>query len=563
MSPATNPPIRNQAAERATVAAALCPQPPEQRAELLALVHPDDFYDHAWGELWTTITRLHQTVTPITVPTIRAHLNRTGAAARLTDHELTTLFLEGTTVAQATHARIVTHDAHRRRALLAIYDLTTRITDDTDWGDHLGHLAELHTHTLTGTNLGLIDLTTLDGTGPTPTLGEIEPDHHLFYPGAIHDLHGEPSVGKTWIALWAAVEALHNGQGAMLIDYEDTAATCRARLLALGATLDDLTRFRYVPGRAFTDADLHELRTIAAGLHGGPIIVDAVAPALAADGLDENSNTDVSNWTVRVLRPLARTGSPVIGLDHVGKAKQDRARGARGAGAKLAAIDGASYEILGQGFSRTQTGKLHIKIAKDRHGHVGAVGSIAADLEIAPGPDDTVIVTPSRPNSPITRDGRFRPTGIMAAISNWALEYGPDFEFQITTLTPRDGDRPVPGKTDNIRKAVMALLAEGHLSRRAGRRASEYHYRLERPFTDPEPEPTRPPRAPTPKSPPQEQDSHAPPRAPRLPPTRPPRAPEASNPVEFHAPHAPDPLRGAGRGGKNTDAAPQPDDDIF
>lgn len=560
MSPATTPP-HNPAAERATIAAALCPQPPDQRAELLALAKPADFYDHAFGELWATITRLHQTGTPITVPTLVAHLDRTGAAGRITDHDLQTLFLEGTTVAQATHARIVTHDAHRRRALVASYELAARITDDTDWGDNLGQLAELHTHTLTGSNLGIIDLTTLEDDGPTPTLGQITPEHHLFYPAAIHDLHGEPSVGKTWIALWAAVEALTEGRGAMLIDYEDTAATCRARLLALGATPDDLTRFRYVPGRAFTDAELHELRTVAAGLHGGPIIIDAVAPALAAEGLDENSNTDVSNWIVRVPRTLARTGSPTILLDHVGKQKQDRARGARGAGAKLAAIDGASYEILGQGFSRTQTGKLHVKIAKDRHGHVGAVGSIAADLEIAPGPDDTVQVTPSRPNSPITKDGRFRPTGIMAAISTWAHAHGPDFEFQITTLTPRDGDRPIPGKTDNIRKAVMALLAEGHLSRRAGRRASEYHYRLERPFTEPDTEPTRPSRAPLQIVTTDEEDSHAPPRAPHVPRTRPSRAPTAREPVGLHAPHAPAPLRGAERGAWNTDATPSTDDD--
>ena len=557
-------PPHNPTAERATIAAALCPQPPDQRAQLLALVNPTDFYDHAWGELWTTITRLHQTGTPITIPTIAAHLDRTGPAARITDHDLANLFLEGNTFAQNTHAEIVTHDAQRRRALTTTYELITRITENTDWGDHLGTLAELHTRTLAVSNLGIIDLTTLEDDGPIPTLGQITPDHHLFYPAAIHDLHGEPSVGKTWIALWAAVEALTAGHGAMLIDYEDTASTCRTRLLALGATHDDLARFRYIPGRAYTDADLHELRTIAAGLNGGPIILDAVAPALAADGLDENSNTDVSNWIVRVLRPLARTGSPVIALDHVGKAKQDRARGARGAGAKLAAIDGASYEILGQGFSRTQTGRLHIKIAKDRHGHVGAVGSIAADLEIAPGPDDEVIVTPSRPNSPITPDGRFRPTGLMTAISTWAQQHGPDFEFQITTLTPRDGDRPIPGKTDNIRKAVMALLAEGHLSRRAGRRASEYHYRLETPFTEPEPEPTRPSRAPAQNKAEQEQDSHAPPRAPHIPRTRPPRAPTPSDPVGPMASHAPAPLIGAERGAIETDATPNDqEDDIF
>lgn len=559
MSPATTPP-HNPAAERATIAAALCPQPSEQRAQLLALANPDDFYDHAWGELWTTITRLHQTGTPITVPTIAAHLNRHGAGGRITEHDLANLFLEGTTVAQDTHARIVTHDAHRRRALIATYDLAARITDDTPWGDDLGTLAELHTNTLTGSNLGLIDLTTLDDNGPTPTLGKIDPDRHLFYPAAIHDLHGEPSVGKTWIALWAAVEALHAGLGSMLIDYEDTASTCRSRLLALGTTLDELTRFRYVPGRAFTEAELHELRTIAAGLNGGPIIIDAVAPALAAEGLDENSNTDVSNWIVRVPRPLARTGSPVILLDHVGKQKQDRARGARGAGAKLAAIDGASYEITGQGFSRTQTGRLHVKVAKDRHGHVGAVGSIAADLEIAPGHDDAVIVTPSRPNSPITHDGQFRPTVIMDKISAWAESMGDGFEFTASDLNPRSGDRPIPGEKKTITAARDALVREGHLAVRMEGEGVKIRavYRLARPFTDdPGAKASAPPSRRTPDEP------FAPPRAAsrRLSAAD---APDSRrNPTERPAPFAPPPLEGRPAARVESVPTEYPDDDIF
>lgn len=563
MSPAATPPLQNPDAERAAVGAALCPQPPDDRARLLELATPTDFYDQALGVLWDTITRLHQNGTDITPATVIGHADPTLAGQRINKTLVNQLFLAGTTHAAHTHARIVAHDAGRRRALLATYELATRIQDDAPWGDHLGQLAELHTRSLTGSDLGIIDLTNLDTDGPVPTLGEITPTFHLFYPAAIHDLHGEPSVGKTWIALWAAVEALHHNQGAMFIDYEDTAATCRSRLIDLGATIDDLARFRYVPGRAFTDADLHELRTVAAGLDGGPIIIDAVAPALAAEGLDENSNTDVSNWIVRLPRQLARTGSPTILLDHVGKQKQDRARGARGAGAKLAAIDGASYEITGQGFSRTQIGKVHVKVAKDRHGHVGAVGSIAADLQIAPGPDDEVIVTPSRPDSPITKDGRFRPTHLMAAISTWAHDQGPDFEFQISTVTPRDGDRPIPGRTDNIRGAVAALHAEGHLSRRAGRRAGEYHYRLERPFTDPDPESTRPSRAPRENTPEPDHAPHAPPRAPHHPSTRPHAPQTPSDTVGLHAPHAPAPLEGAERGAWNTDAHPTDDDDIF
>lgn len=453
----------NSDAEHATVAAAIVPQPPEQRAALLATVDPGDFYDHTHGDLFATIRRLHDNGTPITIPTILDTIDRNGPGRNITRQTLNDLFLTGSTIHQIEHAHIVHRDAQRRRALLATNDLANLIINGNEWGDHLAHLATMHTATLTTGNLGIVDLTKIDDNGPRPLLGHIDGGTPLFYPAAIHDLHGEPSVGKTWIALWAAIESLHAGHGAMLIDYEDTAATCRARLTALGATLEDLTRFVYIPGRTFTDSDLDEIRTRTVGLDGGPVIIDAVAPALAADGLDENSNTDVTLWIGRIPRTLARTGSPIIMLDHVGKSKIDRARGARGAGAKLAAIDGASYEITGTGFSRTQPGTLKTKIAKDRHGHVGPVGAIAAEITITPTGPDTIGITTNHPASPITPTGTFRPTGIMESISRWAAQH--DGPWTIGYLIPKGAGtpRPVAGKNTTIRAALTELVNDGHL----------------------------------------------------------------------------------------------------
>ena len=557
----------NPLAERATVGAALCGQPVEDRARLLSLCSPQDFHDQTLAETFEVVRDLHQSGVVITLPVVNKHLAGKPLAGR-SQEQLAALYLEGQTLNQDAHARIVRHDADRRRALAATALLDEKIRNDDPWGDHLATISELHqAHVNAGTGtLEIINLVHLEERGPRPELFDIPNGSPLFYRGAIHDLHGEPSVGKTWLALIAAVEDLNAGRGACLVDFEDTEHTCRARLLALGCTLEHLERFSYVRGKLFTEDDLGALRTLCAGLDGGPVIIDSVAAALAAHGLDENSNTDVSNWIVNFARPLARTGSSVILLDHVGKNKQDRARGARGAGAKLAAIDGASYEVIGQGFSRTQAGTVKLKIAKDRHGHVGAVGSIAAEITLTPGDQDTILISATHSEGPITSSGEFRPTHVMEEISDWASSHPDGFEFLLQDLNPRDGQaRPIERKKDVIKAAVLRLVIEGHLVQRSGLRSGSYYYRLEKPFEaedDGARSPSRPLRAPTQNDPPDPSRPSAPLRAPLAPPLAPPRAPTAQDQTESFAPLAPPPLIGARDGAKNEDP-PTTDDDIF
>ena len=68
-------------------------------------------------------------------------------------------------------------------------------------------------------------------------------------------------------------------------------------------------------------------------------------------------------------------------MDHVTKAEEGRGRWARGSGAKLALVDGAAYSLnVSAAFSRYVSGSGTLTVAKDRHGMVGAVGSVAAEV---------------------------------------------------------------------------------------------------------------------------------------------------------------------------------------
>ena len=60
----------------------------------------------------------------------------------------------------------------------------------------------------------------------------------VLYESRLNSVFGEPSVGKTWVAIMAAIEAIRNGSNVLWWDFEDRASTLATRLAALGA--DDL-----------------------------------------------------------------------------------------------------------------------------------------------------------------------------------------------------------------------------------------------------------------------------------------------------------------------------------
>lgn len=313
----------------------------------------------------------------------------------------------------------------------------------------------------------------------------IEPDFllrtdgaSLLYAGRMHLIHGEPSGGKTWLALLAVLEVLRMGGSVLVLDYEDSLAGIVSRLLALGADPADLrTRLVYLRQEGpFTAAEKIELGARLKSLNPDLVILDGVAEALSRDGLSEDRATEVVEWIEKLPRWLARTGAAVLMLDHVAKDKESRGRWARGSGAKLAAIDGAAYEIVVvTPFSKRRAGKVLLRIAKDRPGSVGEVGSIAAAVTITPHADGERVVLEVAPDDPTSTADPWKPTGLMRKVSE-ELERA---EVPITAKALLD---LVHGKRDLVREAIARLEAEGWIRRY--RIGSTEYLRIERPYVE-------------------------------------------------------------------------------
>jgi hypothetical protein len=219
----------------------------------------------------------------------------------------------------------------------------------------------------------------------------IEPDwltrtdgRRLLYAGKMHFFQSPPEEGKTWLALAACTEALHAGGAVVIFDYEDTARTAVHRLLALGAKREAIRDRCY---HLHCDATTSPAAMVAAAETVNPelVIIDSVAEALRAHGLDEDKASDVVGWIDVLPRPLARRGAAVVMLDHVVKSKEDQGRWARGSGAKLGAVDGAVFSLSSSGFNRTTGGRIAVRVAKDRPGGLDAVrGERIASVVIEP-----------------------------------------------------------------------------------------------------------------------------------------------------------------------------------
>jgi hypothetical protein len=319
------------------------------------------------------------------------------------------------------------------------------------------------------------------------TLPKIEPDflsrtdgQPLFYAGRMHVLHGEPSSGKSWIALVAALEVLNIGGAVLYLDYEDSLAGIASRMLALGAQPDDLAaRFVYVKQDGpFGPGEKLELGARLRTLNPDLVVIDGVAEALTRDGLSEDKATDVVGWIEKLPRWLARSGAAVVMLDHVAKDRENRGRWQRGSGAKLGAVDGAAYEVIvRRSFSRKREGEVDLKIAKDRPGGVGELGAVAASVTITPHADgERVVVELGPPREPTSVADPWKPTILMKRVSD-------ELERAVTPLTGKAIVNLIGGGNPKlVREAIARLEAEGWV--RTYRAGSTALLRLVQPYTE-------------------------------------------------------------------------------
>lgn len=453
---------------------------------LTATVAAGDFYSPNNQHIAEAITALHQQGAPVDPTTVavelrtHGHLDEVGGQSAL-------VALQAATPAVTSaprYADIVRSCAHRRRTIGLAADIAQNARDGTGIDLLLAELADLEA-TSGADELELEDLTVAiaNPDDQQPDILTRGDGRHLLYRSVVNVIQAPPSVGKSWLALLAVVQILAGGGSVVYLDYEDSARSITARLVALGADpAAIIERFHYPRIRALTARGIAALPRLARTVHADLVVIDGVAEALSLQGHDENEAAAVIAWWTAIPRPLAGTGACVLLLDHVTKAREGRDRWARGSGAKLAAVDGVAYMLDPiEWLSRDKPGKLKLTVAKDRPGHIGAVGAIAAIVQINPSEQGArVAYEMQHPEG----DGEWHgPTECMAAIRQMFIE-SPDLEIARSNIGSQL--KVVYGRTwkdKTCRDAAETLALQGVLEVRLGARNGRF-FRLHRDFQD-------------------------------------------------------------------------------
>lgn len=323
-----------------------------------------------------------------------------------------------------------------------------------------------------------------------PTLMLRSDKKGLVYPGRTHWVFGGPKTGKTFLALYTAVEVLESGGHVMYIDYENIAAKIW-ELLTVSFGVDPqvvMARFQY---RRMTEAismddDLLQAVNRAARWRkkkGGYefIVVDGVNKSMQIEALEPNSNADTNKW-FDLLPNRFQTVNPnaaVMCLDHSGKNGE-----LLGSTAKAAGVTGALYKLTvhkGQMMGKGRRGVLNLELYNggDREGEVAMiaetkwnnwtktyaqmVGRITADATNYPGPIDYKIDSypededDASKKAALTAEGTNIPTDRLLRLSAFA---------QANADTPQSRNqlkRSITGASQAKDDAINYMITNGHL----------------------------------------------------------------------------------------------------
>lgn len=369
--------------------------------------------------------------------------------------------------AAASYARIVRDTATLRRMIYAASDLAEAAYNETDplaalakAQDTLGRLAvdEVDASTIDVADIAALletDLEAEQGTFLTRADGVA-----LIYAGKTHVLQAEPTSGKSWIALEIVREVLEMGGAAVYLDFEDTPSGILRRLRNLGAPAAAM-RDRLVYARPVGKhgpAEARQLTRILDQVNPDLVVIDGVGESLSRNGLSEDKADDVLRWMDLLPRPIADTGAAVVMIDHVAKDPEARGRWARGSGAKLGAVDGASYQVkVVTPFSRKKAGAVKLVVAKDRPGQF-SIGETAALVEIEPhGDGELVRLSVKAPTETLAITDQHKPTQVMAMVAH-------EIETARVPVTAKTLETMVHAKPRTIHEAIARLVSEGYVA---------------------------------------------------------------------------------------------------
>lgn len=307
--------------------------------------------------------------------------------------------------------------------------------------------------------IGLAELLAGGELGDPPAYLHRDDGIGLLYRGKLHALSGEPEAGKGWLALHATAERLAADQHVLYIDFEDSAGTIVARLLALGAPPERIAAgLHYV--RPDEPLDNRGRAALAEAIRHRPTlaIIDGVTEALAVHGLDLRDNGDVAKWLALLPRKLAGTGAAVVLIDHVVKDRENRGRYAIGAQHKLAGVDVAYTLDVVEAFGRGRDGRSKLTVTKDRPGYVRqhGAGKLIAELAMRSTGDGPVTIELHAPRGAGSEgEAAWRPTTLM------------DRAYRVIAGAQGIGKRAIRdslgGKAAHVDTAVEFLIADGHV----------------------------------------------------------------------------------------------------
>lgn len=191
----------------------------------------------------------------------------------------------------------------------------------------------------------------------------------ILLEGHLNWFDGESGSAKTWFAAVWALDHLRAGRRVGWVDEEMGEAGLRLRMLGVGATLVDLANFDALePMSRDLAENVNAFHDWAATLgEGGLLVMDSAAPILAAAGVEENSNGEVTQFMGRVLLPLSRRlGLTVLVIDHRSKEGANGSKYSRGAGSKRNAADAYFTVRAITPLTKEQDGRYELTFIKDR-----------------------------------------------------------------------------------------------------------------------------------------------------------------------------------------------------
>lgn len=438
----------------------------------IALQHVDAraFYAPAHSAIYTAIIDMAATGAPtVDSVTVAHHLDQTGQLQAIGGPAVLAAIMAETPAssAAASYARIVAHHARTRAFITAGHELAE--TARTRGPDAAYELLRplLDDHQPGGTTLEWEDVAAVvrgDYDPLRPTILTRTDGQALVYPGLLHWIHGEPGKGKTWVALAITAEQLVAGHHVLYLDWEGNRRTTGERLASLGVAHHQVEAgLHYLRPPAITRPIAAAIAAIAHQHEATVAICDGVAKALARNDFNEDKAPDVLAWLELLVTPLVDVGTAVVCLDHVAKDKDTRGAWARGSGAKIGEVSGASWYVKPRTpFSRKTAGEIDLVQTKDREGHVGVDGAIVARLRITPSDGGAHVDIQVHP--PVTDGAVFRPTRFMQQVSQ-ALE-----KLNADGIAPTVNQllTETPGKKEHKRAALDCLLAEGYVTRAPG-----------------------------------------------------------------------------------------------